>query len=129
MVAGQLTFESMLKQSVRDPGVCDSVVPDRNLRRLARTSDPSTSHAAARGVCRSGRLGRQEKAVYEALCQHSGSTSAELAQLMSGDRYTPSRRLSGLERKNLVLRGRARKCSATGSMCLTWWVRENGDNG
>jgi len=92
---------------------------------LSRRTDSVTSFDAARRLKRSGRWQSQKRAVFEALRQNNGSTSAELAKAMGGDRYIPSRRLRELEREGLIREGQIRKCQVVGSRCLTWWVRED----
>lgn len=91
---------------------------------LSRLTDPPTSVLAAKRLRSSGKWGSQKRAVFEALHQNNGSTSAELARIMAADRYLPSRRLSELVEEGLVLRGRIRKCRVNGNRCLTWWVVE-----
>jgi len=70
---------------------------------------------------RSGKWTGQKRRVFDALRRNPGLTSAEIANLMGGDRYIPSRRLPDLERAGLVKRGRARTCAVTKSQCITWW--------
>lgn len=134
MNAGQLTFETMVDSGFKPVGKCYANATENHGRGeedavlLSRRNDPDTSVEAARKLCRNGELGRQEQAVFEVLKLNDGSTSAELAQKVGGDRYKPSRRLSGIERKRgiegkrLISRGRTRICHATGNRCLAWWV-------
>lgn len=87
---------------------------------IARRSDPATSHAAAEEIAL--HVSRLEEWAAECVKATSGLTQREL-----GDRYCPDdlrkigRRLSGAERKGLIRRGPARKCSITGRSAETWW--------
>jgi len=87
----------------------------------SRNSDPDTSVQAAQKLKQSGSWAGQKRRVFEALRRNPGLTSAEIANLMGGDRYIPSRRLPDLERAGLVKRGRIRLCQVTKSQCITWW--------
>ena len=89
-------------------------------RALARRSDPSTSHAAARRVEASGQLVRQKDRVLAALRTRPDVTSAELADLMGTDRYMPARRLADLERDGLAEKTGQRICRAHGGAAVTW---------
>jgi hypothetical protein len=99
----------------------------------ARTSDPATSHTAARRIKDSGTLGRQQRAVLALVQAWPGHTSGELAmkyavQDMSTrgwQHYRPmvARRLPELEPVH-VRKGAARTCAITGSSCVTWWPRQ-----
>lgn len=87
---------------------------------LSRRSDPATSRLAASETVESGRLGVQKAAVLAALREHTGSTSAELAQRSGLDRYLVARRLPDLRRDGLVVAGQARHCMASGRLAVTW---------
>lgn len=93
----------------------------------ARTSDPETSHAAAEEVRSSGRLGRQQREVLEAVQRWPGCTSAELAQQMAAVRgchwtevrWMVARRLPELE-PHRVKKGEARECRMTRRKAHAW---------
>lgn len=89
---------------------------------LSRRTDPETSFEAAKRLKKSGHWSGQKRAVFQALRQNNGSTSAELAKAMGEDRYIPSRRLKELESLGLVRRGMIRMCTVCGNRCLTWYV-------
>lgn len=91
-------------------------------KKLARSTDPVTSHEAAEEHVESGRNNSQRRIVLEILQIIDGSTSDELAQAMKISRYIPARRLPELERASLVKRGEPRKSSVTGRRGVTWWV-------
>lgn len=96
----------------------------------ARTSDPATSHIAARRIKESGALGRQQRVVCELVKAKPGRTSAELAldyaihelSMRGWQALRPmiARRLPELE-PVYVRKGEARPCEVTGSTCVTWW--------
>lgn len=116
----------------------------------ARGADPSTSHAAADAITRSGERGRQQHVVLTAVQMFPGSTSAELADLSTRycwrlayqahgrkptcdeadccalDRWQIARRLSEVEASTRIHRGEARKCGIKGRKSLTWWPKAEG---
>jgi hypothetical protein len=97
----------------------------------SRASDPDTSHQAAEKVRRTGELGRQQRAVLEAVRTWPGSTSAELGHWIwttqGGDptrwRYTVARRLPELSPVH-VRRMKPRRCKVTGNPAVTWFPVE-----
>lgn len=88
--------------------------------RIARLSDPETSHQAAREITSSGERDRQARLVLAALRNLPGSTSAELAYYQGIDRYITARRLPELESIGAVKRGKQRRCEISGKNALTW---------
>jgi hypothetical protein len=95
----------------------------------ARTTDPESSHLAAREVKESGRLGKQQHDVLEAVCQWPGRTSAELAAKLAPDnwfslRHMVARRLPELEPIH-VRKGALRECSKTRRAAVTWFPVEH----
>ena len=91
-------------------------------RRLARASDPPTSHEAAESIV--PHLSRMHTGVLDLVREHPGKTAAELA-FARGEltNHRLSRRLPELERKGLVVRGVARACFRTGRSAATWWPK------
>lgn len=87
----------------------------------SRRSDPETSHEAAEQVRRSGELGRQQRAVLEAVKAHPGKTAVELARLAGLDRYAVSRRLPELQPVH-VRRGPPRECTVNRRPQSTWFA-------
>ena len=87
---------------------------------MSRRTDPPTSRLAAERLRASGELGRQAKAVLEAVRQWPGSTAVEIAQRATIDRYAVSRRLPELQRKGQVRRGPPRDCTVNGRPQCTW---------
>lgn len=89
---------------------------------LSRNTDSLGSFKAADRLGRTGLGSRKRLAVYHALRQHQGSTSAELAQAAGLDRHDVARRLPELEKAGWVSRGGVRQCTACGLPCVTWFV-------
>lgn len=93
--------------------------------RMARATDPQTSHAAAQRVLESGRWRSQRDAFTLLVRSLPGLTSAELARASGRwDRYVAARRLPELEADGVIRRGDARKCTAHGTDAVTWWPVE-----
>lgn len=86
----------------------------------ARTTDPSTSHEAARHVVDSGVQVHQQACAILAVRQNPALTSAELSAVTGLDRFMLARRLPEALADGLVLRGEARKCSVSGRRACTW---------
>lgn len=96
---------------------------DAEAHKLARGSDPGTSHQAAREHVRSGQHGEQLHAVLKALRGQPGPvTSMELARAAGLDRYACARRLPDLVRAGDVEQGEARPCRVSGRAAVTWRV-------
>lgn len=91
---------------------------------LARNTDPSTSHAAADYVERTGIASTQRTKVMRALRQHPGTTSAELAAVAGLDRYIVARRLPELSERGLAEKALIRRCTVSGIAAVTWEVSE-----
>ena len=89
-------------------------------RPMSRRSDPQTSRIAAERLWASGELGRQAKAVLEAVRRWPGSTAVEIAQWGQIDRYAVSRRMPELQRKGQVRRTAPRDCTVNGRPQSTW---------
>ncbi len=92
----------------------------------ARHTDPDTSRQAARRFDRSGKGFSQRLRILAYLKLHEGATAGEIAAALGIERHAPSRRLPELETKGFVRKGDARKCSALGSACVTWFVTPRG---
>ena len=96
---------------------------------IARNTDPQTSHKAAERHTLGKRAIRQQQ-VFDLVSSYPGKTSGELSRLMVQSYpelpirsavESPHKRLSDLEEKGLVVRGRERKCSDSGFQAITWW--------
>lgn len=94
--------------------------------RLAATTDPSTSLAAAEEVTRNGQADVQRQMVLEVLRRHPGMTSAEMARMSGtpGSRHLFARRLPDLVKLRLARQGEKRECVVCKSVCVTWWPEE-----
>lgn len=96
--------------------------------RLARTTDPASSHLAAREHVASGRNESQKAEVLEMvrlafLCAWQPCTSAEIASICEANRYTVARRLADLKAEGKVIqspREEMRKCRVSGRLAVTW---------
>ncbi len=91
---------------------------------LAHRDDPLSSYTAAGKALKSGKLKGQMKLCLLGVQRWPGKTSAELAVLIGVDRYCPGRRLSVIERRGLVKKGKARRCTVCRSICVTWSIPE-----
>jgi hypothetical protein len=88
-------------------------------RRFARSTDPSTSHAAAADVL--PRLGELQAFVLQLVKATPGLTSNELArEHQINDPRTVNRRLGELEGLGLVVRGGPRPCAVSGKAAASW---------
>ena len=94
---------------------------DRPTTPLARDRDSMGSFIAAEKLAKSGRLRGQMRIVFSGVQRWPGKTSAELAALLDCSRYDTARRLPNLAARDLVRRGRERKCQICKIPCLTWW--------
>lgn len=115
-------------------GEHDSAGPlfDQTIRPPVRTSDPESSHQAARRLKQSGALGDGCRETLQALRDYlelwgSTPTTAELAGGDAALVHHYGRRLPDLREAGLVSNpcgadGRAikRQCRLTGSACMTW---------
>ena len=94
----------------------------------ARTTDISTSHAAAVHVVASGLQALQHDRAARAVTAHPGLTSMELAQASGHDRYMLARRLPELLEDGRVWRGPKKPCEVSGRSACTWWPVAQGEN-
>ena len=93
--------------------------------RLARSTDPETSHEAARAVV--PRLGQLQQQLLEVVREHPGRTMNELAQLKGErDPRTFNRRASELEKAGVIRVGVTKTCSVSGRRARTWRVCDAG---
>jgi hypothetical protein len=97
-------------------------------KRLARNTDPETSHEAARAASRDGSISKAREVALTLVRVHGPATASELADI---DQHLDSRhvgrRLPELERIGLVTRGPTRKCLVTGRNAATWSVNPRSD--
>lgn len=89
-------------------------------RRLARRSDPVSSHLAAKRMVESGALSDQQRIARDLVVKYPNRTSDELAELGQLDRYQLARRLPEVEEAGYIERGAVRKSNKTGRPACTW---------
>jgi CRP-like cAMP-binding protein len=86
----------------------------------ARSTDPSTSHDAAREAESSGRAAGQRLICLRQVRSVPGLTAAEIAARTGLERHVPSRRLPELREEGYVGNGSERACGETGRRSMTW---------
>lgn len=86
--------------------------------KLARTTDPDTSHEAASSI-KDLREGHFTK-IYSALLGHSGLTAEGISDLISLDYVAVNRRLAEMERGGMVARTSERKRNRSGRKAIVW---------
>ncbi len=87
------------------------------MRRVARTTDPVTSHQSAHALVATGQLGKQAAEMLVLVREYPGLTSGEYGELTSMDGHW--KRLSDLKNAGLVYQGEPRKYRNR-NQC-TWW--------
>jgi DNA-binding transcriptional ArsR family regulator len=87
----------------------------------ARSSDPATSHEAARELDRSGERRRAAMRALQAVRDHPGLTANELELVCGVTDGSIRKRLKELERMGLVRRGEVRVSGVSGKRNQTWW--------
>lgn len=90
----------------------------------ARATDPETSHIAAAEHTASGKRGTNVAAVIDLVRACPGLTSAELARRSVLTRHEVARRLPEAETAGAVRKGEKRRCSANGTLAMTWWPQQ-----
>ena len=104
----------------------DQLTPTPSFPRLARNSDPETSHRAAREMETSGQRETDEDFAVRMVRRWPGSTAAELEVIagQEGDR-TVSKRLSGAEKRKRIFsvepKEDDRVCGQTGRPAKFWY--------
>jgi len=111
-----------MSHPTKSPDRCDRTLDLFEPRTMARTSDPSSSHEAARAIVESGGRAAQAAAVLEALRVHGKSTSRGLSQASGIDRHVVARRLPELEREGRVRRTEQILCPWAGRLAVGWIV-------
>ena len=104
----------------------DELTPTPSFPRLARRTDPETSHRAAREMETSGKRETDEDFAVRMVRRWPGSTAAELEVIagQEGDR-TVSKRLSGAEGHKRIFSVEPKKgdrvCGQTGRPAKFWY--------
>jgi hypothetical protein len=90
----------------------------------ARSTDPESSHEAARVMNESGKARAHREMAIDMVWKYPGNTSRELAGLPDCpgelDRYELARRLPEAECEGQVKKGPKRKCKVAGTLAVTW---------
>lgn len=99
---------------------------DNDPRRIARATDPETSHQAAEEIA--DKLDGLRRWAADCVARSPGLTAGELGRDYSpgGDRVYIARRLTECDRLGTVRRGQVRRCAVTGRRAATWWPPEPG---
>ena len=87
----------------------------------ARSTDPVTSHIAARGVDASGTADSQRAACLSEVIAQPGQTASEISVALELERIVGGKRLPELREAGLVKNGPSRACRVTGKRCMTWF--------
>lgn len=90
-------------------------------RRLARKTDPSTSHEAARDLVSSGTLSRRINLALSVLVAHPGSTARELDRHANVTDGAVRKRLNDLRKHRLAETRGSRLCEVTGKTAQLWY--------
>lgn len=90
-------------------------------RQRARSSDPATSHAAARDLVRSRSILSAQARALEVLRANPGSTARELDTLAGTLDGAIRKRLNDLFLEGLATKKGERKCTITGKTAQLWW--------
>lgn len=108
----------MHQQSLFDGGDLTAPIVAR-----ARARDPETSHIAATEVENNGTASAHRDIIAAYLRSNPGKTNAEIAE-GSGLQYCQiHKRMSELERMNLVIRGQQKKCPIHQRLMIQWWPK------
>lgn len=86
----------------------------------ARSTDPHTSHEAARHHIASGGRAAQQQMTVAAVEAYPGHTTLELSKRTGICRFVLARRASEVEEAGLIVRGQARRCNVSGRSSVTW---------
>lgn len=96
-------------------------VTDYDATKLARATDPQTSHAAATDLVHSGALASQCQQVLDALKKATEPiTAGEIEKLIGMPKHIVMKRLPDLARKGLAERCGQRECRTYHTAMTTW---------
>lgn len=88
-----------------------------------RNEDPHTSRRAFLDHRESGRLATNQSKVLDSVQRNPGMTAAELASKSNLEHVECQRRLSDLNKKNLLYRRGTRRCQIKGTKMSLWWPK------
>jgi hypothetical protein len=111
-------FEEESRYSHETPVLAKRAAP------IAASTDPESSHIAARDYTASGARGRHKAQLLNFLRQQTRPlTSFEIARAAGFDRVATARRLPDAARDGTVQRCGMRTCEVTGRPAITWRTR------
>lgn len=94
------------------------VLPKAEPRKMARKTDPQTSHDAAEELA--PKLAGVQIAVLAAIQDWPNKTSRELAEKLGWETGAVNKRTSELEAAGCIKRHEERRCSISGKKAATW---------
>ena len=98
----------------------DELTPTPSFPRLARRTDPETSHRAAREMETSGKRETDEAFALRMVARYPNSTASELEALLGCRDGKVRKRLAQLRRLGFIIRGAMKICPHTKRRCHTW---------
>ena len=90
--------------------------------RLARSTDPVTSHLAASNVSKTGSAARWQRVALDLIRRRPGMTARELENAGGYENGQIRKRLAEVMRGGLIRKGTARTCRVSGRQAATWWA-------
>jgi hypothetical protein len=90
--------------------------------RLARSTDPVTSHQAASNVSKTGSAARWQQVALDLIRRRPGMTARELESAGGYENGQIRKRLLEVMRGGLIHKGTARTCRVSGRQAATWWA-------
>ena len=90
--------------------------------RLARSTDPVTSHQAASNVSKTGSAARWQQVALDLIRRRPGMTARELESAGGHENGQIRKRLLEVMRGGLIHKGTARTCRVSGRQAATWWA-------
>jgi predicted HTH transcriptional regulator len=91
-------------------------------KKLARRTDPETSHSAAASIAEGGKLSAQRKMMLKCVIENPDLTAAEMELIEGVQRGVPSRRLIELVRAGLIEVSGKRPSKTNGNVMQTYRV-------
>jgi len=85
----------------------------------ARNSDPESSHLAGAEIEATGMASVQRTLALNAVKEHEGLTSLEIAKATGLDRYMLARRLPEIR---ILRQGTMKVCNISKRRSVTWWL-------
>lgn len=92
-------------------------------RSLARATDSESSHRAAEGMVRTGKLGGHRLIIVDGLRDHPDCTAGELAQYIELDYVQIDRRVGKMEKDGVIESRGSRFCTVNETHMHEWRVK------